>query len=103
MFNVPASFRTHASHILEIVSLFLERVAAVLLAILMLRLHIKMAKTDSLSFMQAWLQTEKYWTYGTVFMFVSAFLISLVNELLLWRLDAQEANAANAVQKTSSI
>jgi hypothetical protein len=90
-----STYRRHYSHIIQITALLLERGATLALAVLLLRIHLKMAQTQSLAFMHSWVKSDKYYTMVTLAALVLAFVLSLTDELILWVVDSQRSDAGN--------
>jgi len=72
---------------LRLISLFLERAATVALAILLLRLHCRMASIknntfeNQLHFLQQWIREERKFTLITIVALLVAFVLSVIDEL----------------------
>jgi hypothetical protein len=79
-------------HGLAIVSLLLERVSTIFLAVLLFRLHSTMAKADSLDFMKSWVHSESYLTIIAIVCLSIAFGLSIVEEIISWREDNEQQN-----------
>jgi len=72
------------AHVLAMISVAIERIATVSLAVLLYRLHNRMSQTQSLGFMNEWVHKEKKWTFAAIVLLVLAFIGTLVSEILLW-------------------
>lgn len=77
-------YEENASHIVQIVALLLERVSTVFLAILLLRLHRKMAQLGNVMFMKTWASRELKYTKLAISMLLVSLLLSVIDEALLW-------------------
>jgi len=71
------------SAIVRIVALMIERASTFVLAILLLRLHVKMAESPDLHFMRKWVKNEQIVTIVVVVLLVVAFLMSVAAEAML--------------------
>ena len=74
----------------RIFSLILERAATVFLAILMLRLHCKMASfrhttfESEIMFLRHWVLKERTFTLVTILALLVAFILSVIDEIIVY-------------------
>lgn len=77
----------HTASLLRIVALFVERACTLALAVLLYRLHQKMAESPHLQFLHDWVKREGVVTIIVVGLLSVAFMLSLAAESLLLSLE----------------
>jgi len=77
-------YRRNFSHLVQILTLILERGATVALATLLLRIHLKMARMKNIGGLRKWVKQDTEYTIITLIALVLAFILSLVDEIILW-------------------
>lgn len=87
------------SAILQIVSVLIERAFTIALAVLLLRLHQKMAVTGSLMFMQGWVGEEQKVTIVVITFLVVALAITIAAQVLVL-VSVAEEEAGTPVEST---
>lgn len=73
----------HIAAIIRVVAIFLNVACSLILALLLLRLHMKMAQAPNLEWMRDWTKREQTVTIVVVVLFAISFILMLTTEALI--------------------